>query len=155
VTIAAVACADPLAVPQEPVLTGTVNLIAPSPGALFAQNDPSLGCTSHAKRGYGFRTAFDWEDVEGADRYAVRLKKVGAMYAAIDHSVVDSELDLTWCNAFVIDVNLENWVWSVAAIADRPSAPPDTLWSETRGYGFQPCRHPDGEPCTAPPEPAP
>lgn len=150
---AAVACADPVSVPRLDPWVGTVNLLSPTPGSLFEQNDPNIGCTSHPFRGYGFRTAFDWEDVDGADRYAVRLKKVGAMYAAIDHSVIDSDLDLTWCNAFVIDPNLNNWVWRVAAIADRPGAAPDTLWSEERTYGFAPCRHPGDVPCTAPPEP--
>jgi hypothetical protein len=152
---AAAACADPLSVPRVPVLTGTVNLVAPSAGAAFAQNDPSLGCPSHPFRGYGFRTVFDWEDVEGATRYAVRLKHTGSIYAAIDYSVTASELDRTLCNAFVADHNVDNWVWRVAAIADVPDAAPDTLWSEERLYRFELCRHPDGAPCTAPPEPAP
>jgi hypothetical protein len=153
----AVACADPISVPQGDPLEpfeGSVSLLSPSPGALFVQNDASIGCSSHPFRGYGFRFDFDWEDVSGADRYAIHLKKVGALYPAIDQNVLESAYDAAWCNAFVIDANLNNWVWRVAAIDLRPGgAAPDTLWSEERAYGFAPCRHSGDVPCTAPPEP--
>ncbi len=153
--VAALACTDPVSVPRLDPWEGSVNLVSPTPGALFVQNDPSIGCSSHPFRGYGFRLAFDWEDVAGADRYAIHLKKVGALYPAIDQSITESGFDFAWCNAFVIDPNLNNWVWRVAAIADHAGAPPDTLWSEERAYGFAPCRHPGDVPCTAPPESPP
>lgn len=158
VTLAAVvACSDPGTATREiEPLEGQVKLVAPASGSRFAQNDASIGCQSHAFRGYGFRLAFDWEDVPEAHRYDIYLKKVGALYPAINYHVTESQYDVAWCNAFVIDANLDNWTWRVAAIGAGESAEkPDTLWSEERTYGFEPCRHPDGSPCTAPPEPAP
>lgn len=155
IILAAVACAELST--TEPGPRGAVSLLAPAGGAKFVQNDPSIGCAYHAKRGYGFRLQFDWEDVEGADRYAIFFRKVGAPYAAINHSVALSEFDEAWCNAFVIDANLENWAWRVAAIAGGwdSTAKVDTLWSEERTYGFLPCRHADDAPCTAPPDSIP
>lgn len=153
-----VACAhgDTVAPPRLVPLSGTVTLVAPTAGARFAQNDTTIGCPAHPARGHGFRLAFDWADVPDADRYGLLLKKVGALYPAINQSVLQSELTITWCNAFVIDPNLDNWVWRVAAIADHAgAAAPDTLWSEERLYGFQPCRLPGGIPCSAPPDTAP
>jgi hypothetical protein len=151
------ACSDPRTAPPDvDLFEGQVKLVSPSNGSRFAQNDPSIGCTAHPFRGYGFRLAFDWEDVRGAHGYAIYLEHVGSTYPAIDHHVTESRYAATWCNAFVADVNLDNWIWRVAAIrAGAAATVPDTLWSEERTYGFQPCRHPDGAPCTAPPEPVP
>ena len=157
-TFAAVAaCSDPRTAPPDvDLFEGQVKLVAPSNGSRFAQNDPAIGCAAHPFRGYGFRLAFDWEDVRGAQHYAIHLKHVGSAYPAIDYQITESRFDAAWCNAFVIDSNLDNWIWRVAAISADPSATaPDTLWSEERTHGFQPCRHPDGAPCSAPAEPQP
>lgn len=151
----ALACADQATAPT-PGPRGAVSLVSPSSGALITQNDATIGCPSHATRGHGFRLSFDWEDVVGADRYFVRLKRTGSLYPAIDHSVRESSLDQAWCNAFVIDANLNNWVWRVAAVAfGADSTAADTLWSEERTYGFLPCRHPGGAACSAPPDSLP
>lgn len=146
------ACADDPLRPS-PKLDGPITLLAPEPEHRFVQNDESTGCPAHAARGYGFRLSFDWEDVEGAERYDIRLQRTGAQYPAVDYHVTESQFELAWCNAFVIDANLDDWVWSVAAIAPGESADdPQTLWSEERVYGFLPCRRPDGTPCFAPVE---
>ncbi len=151
---AAAACAgsDAVAPPQISAWSGTVTLVAPLAGARFVQNDTLIGCPTHATRGSGFRLSFDWGDVERADRYAIHLKRVGALFPVIDQNVYQSQVEFTSCNSFVIDANLDGWVWRVAAIDDRPGAMPDTLWSEERGYGFQPCRLAGGVPCNAPAE---
>lgn len=146
----AVACADtPVAAPNP---NGTVNLLSPAGGARFVQNDPALlECPDHPTRGRGFRLAFDWDDVEGADRYAIFLKQKHATYPAINYSVGESEFSGLWCNAFVLDRNLNDWLWRVAAIAHgADSLTGDTLWSEERIYGYEPCRLASGAPCSAP-----
>ena len=149
------ACADSATMPPEGP-GGTVALISPTTGAQITQNDASLGCPAHATRGYGFRLAFDWDDVTGAARYFVRLKRTGALYPAVDWSVPVSEFEGLWCNAFVTDANLTNWVWRVAAVAHgADSTAADTLWSEERTYSFLPCRISEGVPCTAPPDTSP
>lgn len=153
---AAAACSEPgTATPEIETVPGEVRLVAPSNGSRFRQNDASIGCPHHAFRGYGFRLAFDWESVPKAQRYGIYLKKVGAMYPAINYEVMESHYAAAWCNAFVADPNLDNWTWRVAAIADGSAGKVDTLWSEERTYGFEPCRHANGSPCTAPPEPTP
>jgi hypothetical protein len=147
------ACADgePYAPRRGPGLSGAVTLLAPGPGGLFKQNDPTIGCDAHADRGFGFRLVFDWEDVEGVEQYDIVLQHVGSPIAAVRERVIESKHERTWCNAFVADFNLDQWIWRVAAIGPSSSgAVPDTLWSETREYGFEPCRHADGRPCSAP-----
>jgi hypothetical protein len=141
-------------------LTGDVHCYAPQDttmepqwpldGALLEQNDPATGCIAHPTRGYGFRLAFDWEDVAGADRYLVRFKRNGAPYAVIEHSTTESTFNGLFCNAFVIDQNLSNWVWRVSALANgADSLATDTLWTEVRNYGFKPCRLASGVACFA------
>ena len=150
---AAAACADPSPGPVLTTMRGPVKLLTPASGTRFVQNDPAIGCPSHDTRGYGFRLAFDWDDVPGAYRYDIVLKRVGAAYPAINYHVTVSQYEINWCNTFVIDANLDNWVWSVAAIGPgRSAVEPDTLWSEARQYGFEPCRHADDTPCSAPDE---
>ena len=135
-------------------------LITPADKGTFAQNDPSIGCPAHPARGYGFRTRFDWADVEGASAYAVVLQHEGSQYPAIVQRVTASEYTQTFCNAFVADFNLEHWTWRVLAFGpakgaytgDSASMPRDTLLSSTtREYGFAPCRLADGHACWAPP----
>ena len=131
-------------------LSGSVRLLTPAPGGRFVQNDPSIGCAVHSTRGSGFRLAFDWEDVAGANRYDIELKHVGAEFPAVSYHVTESRYEATFCNAFVIDSNLDHWIWRVAAIggSDKGTAP-DTLWSEEREYGFAACRLSDDRPCYA------
>jgi hypothetical protein len=148
---AVVACADPVS-PPPPGRQVLAPFDGPFSEALIQQNDPSIGCPAHAERGYGFRTAFAWGDVAGADYYAVRFKRTGSQYPAIDVSVQHSSLAQVACNSFVIDANLTGWILSVAAIARRSnSATTDTLWREDREFAFRPCRMPSGRSCSAPP----
>jgi hypothetical protein len=150
-TIGVTACQEPTtSQPQHHVLAGTLALVAPASGAAFKQNDATIGCPAHATRGYGFAMLFDWSDVPGATKYKVFLKHTGSQYAAVDYAVNESIFAATWCNAFVIDANLTNWTWRVAAFAvDSNGALSDTLWSEERTYKFDPCRLADTTPCYA------
>jgi hypothetical protein len=144
--------------PSEPAvrLEGAVALVRPASGERFRQNDASLGCADHAARGHGFRIAFDWQEVDKAEGYKIVFWHRGSMFPAVQQVVTESSYEVTMCNAFVADFNLDHWVWRVAAFGPAPNrAPADTLWSEEREYGFEPCRLADGTPCSAPPGPAP
>jgi hypothetical protein len=162
--LAATACGSPTdarpTVSRERLRTDPSLLLSPADKGTFVQNDPSIGCPANATRGYGFRTRFDWADVDGAAEYAVVFQHEGALYPAIVHRTASSEYEQTFCNAFVIDANLEHWTWRVLALGpakgpasgDSASLPRDTLLaSTTREYGFEPCRLADGQPCSAPP----
>jgi hypothetical protein len=142
------ACADSATMPPQ---GGLVSLIAPASGAKITQNDPTIGCPYDPESGYGFRLAFDWEDVPGADKYFVRLQRTGSIYPVIHEAIGSSEIETTRCASFVIDRNLTGWVWRVAAVANgTDSLHADTLWSETRNYEFLPCRIAEDVPCYAP-----
>lgn len=160
--IATLGCAsdrEPTTPRGEPVVLGPVRLLSPAAGGRFVQNDGTLGCTPHPTRGAGFRVAFDWRDVEGAERYRVVFWQRHAQFPAIERDVVASEYEEVSCNAFVADPNVDHWAWKVAAIAtiaatDSSATPRDTvLWSEEREFGFMPCRLANGDPCNAPGEP--
>lgn len=133
-------------------LHGQVSLVSPTNGGRFTQNDASLGCSAHAARGYGFRVAFDWQAVDGAEVYDVVFWHQGSQFPAVKRTVTTTDYEETECNAFVIDSNLDHWVWRVAAISPaNVGGARDTLWSEEREYGFEPCRLASGQPCFAPP----
>lgn len=156
ILLIAAACTESAAPPRREPFTGTVTLLAPNAGALFTQNDTTIGCPAHPARGSGFRLQFDWQDVPGATRYAIHLKADSARYPVLNQDVSRSDVDFSMCNAFVIDRNLDGWLWRVAAIRDvAGSTVPDTLWSEERRYGFTPCRLANGAPCYAPPDTTP
>ena len=151
--LAACVSDSPNAPLRRPGLEGPLALVSPAEGQRFTQNDASLGCSPHAARGYGFRVAFDWRDVKDAVSYKIVFWQKNAQFPAVERIVTTSEFAETWCNAFVIDRNLDHWAWRVAALgASRDGEAPDTLWSETREYGFAPCRIRDTIPCSAPPE---
>ena len=140
-----------LAPGRPSALHGPLLLVAPANGERFRQNDASLGCSDHETRGYGFRVAFDWRDVSGAAAYKIVFWHTGSQFPAVERVVVESEYAETFCNAFVADFNLDHWVWRVAAVGPANSeAQRDTLWSEQREYGFEPCRLRDTQPCFAP-----
>ena len=144
--------------PDDQPATTPVLLLSPEPAGRFVQNDPTIGCPANANRGYGFRVAFDWADVEGASAYDIIFWQKNARVAAITLRVTTSQHSETRCNAFVIDSNLDDWMWTVKAIARIPIETDsgvrmrDTiLSSEERVFGFKPCRLADGRPCNAPP----
>jgi len=143
----------------EQAVYAPVLLVSPELGGRFKQNDLTLGCTPHPARGSGFRLAFDWHDVPGATRYQIVFWHRGSQFPAVQGEVAASEYEEIACNSFVIDRNLHDWIWKVAALgpitpaqgADGRTAPRDTvLWSEERVFGFEPCRLADGRPCNAP-----
>jgi hypothetical protein len=132
-------------------------LLSPEDNAVFAQNDPTIGCPAHPTRGYGFRTSFDWKDVEGASEYRIVFHQRDARFPAIERTVTSSEFAETMCNAFVADQNREHWNWQVIALAsvavpgDSGTARRDTvLMSTSREYSFAPCRLANGAACYAP-----
>lgn len=142
--------------PQAPLtngqLQGPVSLVSPADGERFKQNDATLGCPDHAARGYGFHIAFDWKDVAGAATYKIVFWHTGSPIPAVQRVVTASTYAETQCNAFVADQNLDHWAWRVAALGPAgDGVPPDTLWSEEREYGFEPCRLSNGDRCSAPP----
>jgi hypothetical protein len=146
------ACEAPQAPKSQTQLHGLVSLVSPADGGRFKQNDASLGCSEHAARGYGFRVAFDWQEVEGAEAYDVVFWHQGSQFPAVKRTITTTEFVETMCNAFVIDVNLDHWAWHVAAISPAGvGGARDTLWSEEREYGFEPCRLANNQPCFAPP----
>lgn len=132
-------------------------LLSPENDAVFAQNDPTIGCPAHPTRGYGFRTSFDWKDVEGASEYRIVFHQRDARFAAIERTVTTSDFAETLCNAFVADQNREHWSWQVIALGsvavpgDSGTARRDTvLTSTSREYSFAPCRLTSGAACSAP-----
>ena len=133
-------------------LQGPLALVSPAHGERFRQNDASLGCSAHAARGHGFRIAFDWRKVSGASAYKVVFWHRGSQFPAVERVVLEPTYSQTLCNAFVIDANLDHWAWRVAALGPARGSLRDTLWSEEREYGFEPCRLRDTLPCFAPPE---
>jgi hypothetical protein len=148
-------------VPPDTVTADTTStipplaLLAPPDGAVLPQNDSTIGCPYHADRGYGFLIAFDWADADsslGPVTYHVFVKKASVQYPLVDYTVLESETTVESCNGFVIDSNLSGWLWY--ARAHDPSgtvvAASDTSW-----FSFEPCRHPDGRMCTAPPGSSP
>lgn len=157
--ICIVGCESPTPPPRQMFVPPSVQLVSPEPEGRFRQNDPTLSCLPHSARGSGFRVAFDWKDVRGATRYRVVFWHRNAQFPAIEREVTASEYEEIDCNAFVIDNNLNDWVWKVAAMGPIPTKEFDTgafvrdtvLWSQERVYGFQPCRLSDGQPCYAPP----
>ena len=143
---------------DETPVAPPVLLLSPEPAGRFVQNDPTIGCPAHSARGYGFRVSFDWEDVDDATGYDLTFWQKDAIYAAITTRVTESEFAQINCTAFVIDRNLDNWMWTVRAFAsvsvetDSGLVTRDTiLSSEERVFGFHPCRLGDGRPCYAPP----
>lgn len=163
--VSVIACSPPTPPADKRPETNppTVQLVSPESEGRFQQNDLTLGCTPHSARGSGFRVAFDWKDVRAANRYRVVFWQRNAQFPAIARDVTTSEYEEINCNAFVMDRNLDEWVWKVAAMGPIPGSETDSgtvardtiLWSEEREFGFEPCRLEDDRPCYAPPSPEP
>lgn len=158
--LGALACASDRDPTRPDAVFAPVQLLSPVDGGRFVQNDTTLGCPVHPARGSGFRVAFDWRDVEGAERYRIVFWQRDARFPAIERDVERSEYAEVNCNAFVLDRNADHWIWKVAAVgrivtADSAGgAARDTvLWSEEREFGFTPCRLANGVACHAPGEP--
>ena len=131
--------------PAEPSREGP-RLLSPGPGVRFRQNDPTIGCPAHPTVGYGHGHAFDWSDVPGAVEYRIVFVHAGH-FPLFDRTVPTSDFTEAECNSYVDDIYLDGWTWRVAAVMPLVNGVRDTLWSETRVNGFEPCRLADGRPC--------
>jgi len=137
--------------PPEAILSPPgIALIAPARGATIVQNDPSTGCPPNATRGYGLAVTFAWNPlpVEGVSGYRLVVRRIGALYPALDMRV--EAPGWTWmdCNGFVADRNLDDWYWQITALDGANQV---LAVSEQRSFSFLPCRLSDGRtPCTAP-----
>ena len=138
--------------PPEPVPDANVSapvLLTPVDNVMVAQNNPSIGCPFHPFRGYGYRAYFDWTDsdspngIRGCHLYVIQINGI---FPLIDIFVEESEYTDTKCNTFVIDSNLNNWIWSVQA-EDNLGILSPLVEDEFR---FQPCRLSSGAVCSAP-----
>lgn len=132
-----------------------LTLLTPDPGAVIPQNDSTLGCPEHPHRGYGLQIHFSWDppdSTSGVAFYHLFAKKDSVQYPILDGYVTGTEYLDTRCNTFVIDRNLDGWYWHVVAHDSGGTA---VAASETRWFSFAPCRLANGQPCTAPAEPAP
>ena len=131
--------------PAEPSRQGP-RLLSPATGVRFRQNDPAIGCPAHPTTGYGHASAFDWSDVPGAVEYRIVYVHAGHI-PLYDRTVSTSEFAEAECNSYVDDLFLDGWSWRVAAVMPVVNGVRDTLWSETRFNGFEPCRLADGRRC--------
>jgi hypothetical protein len=131
--------------PTEPSRQGP-RLLSPAPGVRFRQNDPAIGCAAHPTAGYGHGSAFDWSDVPGAAEYRIVYVHAGHL-PLYDRTVPTSDFAESECGSYVDDLYLDGWSWRVAALMPVVNGARDTLWSESRVNGFEPCRLVDGRPC--------
>ena len=132
-------------VPAEPSRRGP-RLLSPAPGVRFRQNDPTIGCPAHPTAGYGHASAFDWSDVPGAVEYRIVYAHSGH-FPLYDRTVPTSDFAEAECNSYVADVFLDGWSWRAGAVMPLVNGARDTLWSEIRVNGFEPCRLDDGRYC--------
>jgi hypothetical protein len=119
--------------------------ILPPPGVII-QNDPTLGCAASNIGGYGYRLDVAWHPVDGATLYRIVARHAGAGAPLVDATTTATSLTHFGCGDFVIDDNLDNWSWAVAAFVNG-------AWSDFSDpvpFVFSPCRHPNGLPCGAP-----
>lgn len=133
-----------------PRTVGVIALSTPPAGAKIAQNDPSTGCPPNATRGYGHVVHFAWTapSLEGLSGYRLVVRRIGALYPALDMRVAAPGYTWMGCNTFVIDRNLDDWHWQVTALDGANEV---LAVSEQRAFSFLPCRLSDGRtPCTAP-----
>ncbi len=125
-------------------------LLTPINNDIIQQNNPNIGCPFDQTRGFGFRLFFDWTDAtspNGIRGYHLFAMRIGAIFPIIDTFVQDSNFTELSCNSFVIDSNLNDWIWTVQAednLGNLSSVATDV-------FMFEPCRLADGTPCDAPP----
>lgn len=138
--------------PSAPIIPSQPTLLMPINGALIPQNDPTTGCPFDPAGGHGHRIVFDWTDAQARNGIAgyelvCARSSVENPLPIIETFVEVSELTQASCG-FIIDRNLDNWVWRVRAM-DTQSVFGE--WSEVGVFGFEPCRLDDGGVCWAPP----
>ena len=128
-----------------------ITLTSPAADVVITQNDPAIGCSLNASRGYGFRIVFDWTSPplkNNGSTYTLQLQHVGAVFPITLDGLTTTTYDLTDCNTFVIDSNLSNWYWTVSYVRANGTV---GYVTEQRPFRFAPCRLSTGEACNAPP----
>jgi hypothetical protein len=111
------------------------SLLTPESGVPITQNDATTGCPFSDTHGYGFAVHFTWSPVADAATYHLRLHHLGSQFPVIDTVVSVTELTILECNAYVIDANLYDWQWTVAAVSDDGAEGP---WAQEGIYEFAP-----------------
>ena len=131
-----------------PPTPANLTLTAPGSGATIVQNDPTIGCTLDANRGYGYAIDFSWVNpqLKGVKRYRLVVQH-GSAPAVLDVIVTGTSYRWLVCHGFVIDVNLAGWHWQVTALNNGTKV---IAISELRPFSFAPCRLVDTTPCNAP-----
>lgn len=133
----------------EPIVT-TPNLLTPINNAIVQQNNPDIGCPFNPTFGFGLSIFFDWTDASspnGINGYHLFVKQVDAIFPTIDMFVLESNFTHISCNTFVIDANLNDWIWTVQAEDNLGN-----LSSIATGqFMYEPCRLDNGAACNAPP----
>lgn len=138
--------------PAEEVIVRLPLLLTPVNKDAIEQNNPSIGCPLDRFSGYGHRIFFDWTDSSspnGIRGYHLFVRNINATLPLIDTFVLESEYTDTSCNSFVIDSNLEGWIWSVQAEDNQGNLSPFS----TGEFVFERCRLVNGAPCISPPLP--
>lgn len=132
--------------PEEVVNVAAPVLLTPVNNDAIPQNNPNIGCPFVPFRGYGHEILFDWTDSgspNGIKGYHLFVMNINAVIPLIDMFVEDSEFTFTGCNDFVIDSNLNGWMWSVQAEDNSGNLSPVV----EDIFRFEPCRLEDGSPC--------
>ena len=124
-------------------------LLNPIQNEIILQNNPDIGCPFEPFRGFGFRVFYDWSDSEspnGIRGYHLFVIQSNGEFPIIDRFVQESEFTNTSCNAFIIDRNIDDWLWSVQAEDFLGILSPVVEGVFT----FGPCRLSNGDICSAP-----
>ena len=135
--------------PEDVVNVAAPVLLTPVNNEAIPQNNPNIGCPFVPFRGYGHEIHFDWTDSDspnGISGYHLFVMNINGVIPLIEMFVEDSEFTLTGCNDFVIDSNLNGWMWSVQAEDNSGNLSPVV----EDIFRFEPCRLDDGTECSAP-----
>lgn len=126
-----------------------VTLTTPVADAVITQNDPTIKCPLNPTFGYGYKIVFQWAGAKPVNfgHYHLRVQHTGSV-PVIDQNLKRQRRRLKQCDSFVIDSNLNNWIWQVTTF-DNAGNVLDV--SEQRSFSFAPCRLSNGQACNAPP----
>ena len=102
-----------------PANVTTPILLTPINDAIIQQDNPNIGCPFDPTFGFGYRIFFDWTDASspnGINGYYLFVKKMTATIPIVDLFVLDSNYTHTSCNSYIINSNLDGWIWTVQAV---------------------------------------
>jgi hypothetical protein len=134
------------------IVDDEVVLVSPAADTPVPQNVATIGCSPHFSRGYGFSITFQWKTDHRSDisGFFLRAFHEGATIPIVSTFMPGADATSYTsrsCNAFVADVNLAGWHWSVTA-TDSQGNP--VIWAQGT-FSFAPCRLADGAACYAAP----